>query len=308
MKWRMSHALMVLAVIVCLPVGAATRISFSATTSNPPATVVLSGTLRDFKGSNETGGHADFEYTPTGGFGLYQQIVQDTLGTDGVPTFRSSGVLVKAPAADTAGNPILTGKSYIQSRLGDVAAQLDSSKSGAVHSSTSFYQWFHDVPGVNKSKQLTLTLNYDATKQQYVFDDTTDPLYSSLGGFFPVNGILFGNTPGWNTNYAFTLEVHTVFTYQAGANQVFTFRGDDDLWVFINGKLVIDLGGVHSVQSQTIALDRLGLTSQTEYPLEIFFGERHTVSSDFHIETNLKLAAAGSKHPIIGWTEVEPGP
>ena len=59
-------------------------------------------------------------------------------------------------------------------------------------------------------------------------------------------------------NFYFTLEMHASFVYIPGLS--FTFRGDDDVWVFMNNQLVIDLGGVHAPLEKTFSVDELNLT------------------------------------------------
>ena len=74
-------------------------------------------------------------------------------------------------------------------------------------------------------------------------------------------------------------------TYRGG--ETFRFRGDDDVWVFIDGKRVIDLGGTHSAEDAQVALDTLSLARGRSYPLDFFFAERHTVDSNLLIETTI---------------------
>jgi fibro-slime domain-containing protein len=258
-----------------------------------PSTLTLTGVVRDFKELSVAGGHPDFELNPSGGGNLFNNMVQDDLDSDGKPAFRSAGYKVTRDWKDAAGRVIMSPRSYIAAKQGDVAGAQATTTGGALTSSDRFYQWFRDVPGVNLSRQLSLTLQRQPNTNTYTFDDRTDPAFSTLGGFFPINGELFGNSRGENKNFHFTFELATEFVFRRGQGQVFTFTGDDDVWVFIDNKLVIDLGGIHGAKSQSIELDRLTwLQDGLVYSLKFFFAERHRTRSNFRMDTTINLRTA----------------
>jgi fibro-slime domain-containing protein len=107
--------------------------------------------------------------------------------------------------------------------------------------------------------------------------------------FFPIDNRGFGNE--WNRyyinhNFAFTMVLTHVFVKLP--NQVFKFRGDDDVWAFVNDSLVMDLGGIHGAVSDSFSIDNLtSLKYNTVYTLKLFYCERHTAKSSINIESNM---------------------
>jgi fibro-slime domain-containing protein len=160
--------------------------------------------------------------------------------------------------------------------------------SACITSAATFNQWYNDVQGVNLkiTKTMPLTLN---ASNYLVYENTA---------FFPIDAEGFGNyyLNSYAHNYHFTVEIHSGFVFNG--DEVFRFIGDDDIWIFINNKRVIDIGGIHNALEQSVTLDsdkaaELGLVQGQVYNLDIFTAERHTTNSTFRFFTNAVIVSPG---------------
>jgi len=220
---------------------------------------VLVGVVRDFKGINEPGGHPDFEAFD--GKGVTPGLVGALLGMDRKPVY----------ASHCEAAPDKTLCPY---------GQMTTSQAA-------FDQWYRNTPGVNLPYLVYLLFQKNGAV--YTFASTA---------FFPLDGAGWGNSPQQKGrhNFGFTTELHTAFDYHGGES--FTFTGDDDVWVFVNGRLAIDLGGLHPPKSQTLNLDAaaatLGIAPGGTYALDLFHAERHSASSNFRVDTTLAFTNCGT--------------
>jgi len=229
-----------------------------------PTSTTLTATIRDFKvfDAADPKTNPDFENVPKGDpiYGPWDDhgIVEKALGADGKPVYASATTTV------------------------------------TTHGKAWFDQWYHDTDGMNLVVHypIALTKNADGS---YGYDSEASgvPLSSSdpTKMFFPIDdgtpyATAFGNQ-GMPHNYSFTVELHTTFVYKGG--EFFRFRGDDDVFVFVDGSQVIDLGGIHGPETATVNVDDLGLTKGTQYTLDFFSAERHVVGSNILFTTTLDL-------------------
>ena len=89
-------------------------------------------------------------------------------------------------------------------------------------------------------------------------------------------------------NFHFTTQAASWFKYDASATIALDFTGDDDLWVFVNGRLAVDLGGVHppvsgSVTLNSITASNFALDDGKVYRIDIFHADRKKDSSSLRI-------------------------
>ncbi|MCQ2107292.1 MAG: fibro-slime domain-containing protein [Fibrobacter sp.] len=144
---------------------------------------------------------------------------------------------------------------------------------------------------------------FDGVDCEYKFDNGDNPAGLWCWGnycnaeFFRWNGEDnpdIKESVGEKRNQQFCFESHATFTYNE--DQEFTFRGDDDIWVFINNKIAVDNGGAHLAAPAHVVLKNLNVTYGAgflvpgkEYPLDIFFCDRRTTMSNVIIKTNMYI-------------------
>jgi fibro-slime domain-containing protein len=104
---------------------------------------------------------------------------------------------------------------------------------------------------------------------------------TGTGGFVP-NASGNGTLNGQPHNFYFTTEARYLFRYDAPAQ--LSFFGDDDVWVFVNGRLALDLGAPHERLMGTVTIDTtLGLEVGRIYEIAVFHADRHPRESNYQL-------------------------
>ncbi len=236
-----------------------------------PETLRLPVIYRDFRGWNHPDEPRHPDFNNRSGSGITFGMLADTLDADRLP----------------------------------IADPLGPKGGGSVTTDAQFLEWYRDTPGTNRMVTDVLELAFD--NGSYELD---------TNAFFPING------RGWTEdatdpqaelrynratseysltegdNFNFTSEMRYWFQFEG--DEVLDFRGDDDVWVFVDGQLCLDIGGIHGAESATMDFgnpaSEANATQRTivqacadrlevgrVYEVAVFHAERRVVASNFRL-------------------------
>ena len=202
---------------------------------------------------------------------------------------------------DVEGRPVLSSEN----------PYVSGPNEGPPHSAESFAQWYRTSPTLDPQGNLEIV-------GELLLGSTGNNVYQfSSSSFFPLDDpglaplawpseptygevLYVPNVGGAPRNFGFTTEVHYFFVYQG--DEVLSFSGDDDLWVFVDGFLCLDVGGLHPRRDGVMSFDpdpttqdtsatrravvancKARLTPGDVYEVAIFHAERHTNASNFEL-------------------------
>lgn len=185
---------------------------------------------------------------------------------------------------------------------------------------------YHQINLVKKGNYYVYNSAYDGsfydTANGVIYNSQTDQVTTrgdttyvrgnlqAENRFHPINEKYFGNNGNKylevvdpnqndithyykNTNYNMTLEGHAQFIFYEDDNLYFNFTGDDDVYLYINGVRVLDMGGGHAISKCGIKFNDVkalcGLKDGQVYDFDFYYMERHGTAANFGIETNIKI-------------------
>ncbi|MBR5032071.1 MAG: fibro-slime domain-containing protein [Treponema sp.] len=153
-----------------------------------------------------------------------------------------------------------------------------------IQSKESFSQWFRTIEGVNKEVRKTITFESINNSSEYEFIDEW---------FLPINGEGFGDSLCENDprNYNFTVEATFYLLCKENTPIVFTCSSDDDLWLFVNNKIAVNLGGLHpkEIATEPINPEDFNAKPGDYMEIKVFKAERCATGSVMGIKVSQEI-------------------
>lgn len=147
---------------------------------------------------------------------------------------------------------------------------------------------------VIKDYKVVFDQNGDSYKLTKVIDQNGNQLATAGNDFFPLDGVSSSEEKEKAHNYFFGMRYDVTFKIGDYLGPLdYTFTGDDDLWVVLDGeKIVIDLGGIHQAATKKVNLWKCveDDDKEKEHTLTILYMERGAGASNCQMEFTLPSA------------------
>lgn len=210
--------------------------SWKAASLGNPETITVPIAYWDQRQDNCNSEDRQFEWSQCQLYttGALQGVVKPYLGTDGLPI------------------PAYTNSTDAWNAHHDVFT-MNVTGHEPVLPTDNFYRWFHETALSKKfTRQITFTRKGNNT---YTYGSR---------GVFPLDDVSFSNPDDATKtghNFHFTSHLRIPIKLSLDGKEVFSFLGDDDVWVYLNGQLVLDIGGLHQAVSGKFTINQDGSIS-----------------------------------------------
>lgn len=178
--------------------------------------------------------------------------------------------------------------------------QLEFSREGDTYTLSDVYRSGKKVETASNLTKFYKMAKYTGSgvpvgSNGYVFSNKFWPLDGAEHQLDPKGKGDFDETHNWYFGMAYKIDFDT--TDYTGPLQYY-FRGDDDFWLFVDGKLAVDLGGIHSALGTSFDLKPFIKNSKTnKHTLSVYYMERGATGSTCYMQFTLPRVQMSSLTP-----------